>query len=70
MVVNGIELPLPSVIIEERPKIKAIIIGAVGLGVTGRRKNRHFVAIYRVASVEVLDFFSDLEKKQQHKHHL
>ena len=51
--VDCIELPLPRVVVQEGAMIEPVIVGTISLRVTGRRQDRHFVAIYGVTPVEV-----------------
>ena len=46
---------MPADVVEEWPVVEAVVVGAVGLGVVGRRHHRHLVAVDSVEAEEELD---------------
>lgn len=55
MSVNCAKLPSPLGVVKEGPMVEAVIIGAVRLGVDGRRNHRHFMSVDGVAAIKMFD---------------
>lgn len=67
LIVDSFELPFPGVIVKKRSVIVAIVVGAVSLSVTRRRKHSHFVTVYRVAAIEMFHLVCDLWTNESFK---
>lgn len=64
LVVDAPELPSPACVVEEGSEVVAVVVGAVALGVVGRRHRGHLVTIHRVHHKEALHLLRHLT--QQH----
>lgn len=63
LVINTLELPVPMCVVEERSKVKAVVIRTVALSMVGRSNCGHLVAVHRVHPEEVLHLLGHLHKQ-------
>ena len=62
LIVYALELPGPASVIEERSKVKAVVIRTIALSVVGWRHCCHFVTVHRVHPEEALHLLGHLDK--------
>lgn len=60
LVVDTSELPAPAGVIEERTKVKAVVVGTVALCMVGRCQRCHLVAVHRIHPEEVFHLLGHL----------
>lgn len=63
LLIDGLELPPPASVVEERSQVEAVVIRTVALGVVGRRHCGHLVTVHRVHPEKTFDLLSHLKEK-------
>ena len=58
------KLPFPPDIVKELPKIEAIIVRGVGLGVIRWRQCCHLMTVHGIVEKETFDLFGDLLRRE------